>query len=450
VSTTPNPRIVCGAVISYFRSEFSVVPVDRDIIWNMNLHTNVTASVRVPSGRRFFEILLVILFVFFGAGVSCSAEEVPEQTAMDTTDSAAEDVSDDAKDSVAENGSEEDWVRIAVTGRAYSPAEWAASSVLEAEHFWEISRYDPGKALDKDPGTAWAEGAPGPGTGESIVLAFTGYPEALGFINGFAQTQDLFIRNHRVKALNVELYTAVNIDGFFSEVETLYDALLVSPSRTVSLADTREPQRVSLPVDRSAAQRAMEKFRTSDTVTNRRFPQAVTMGVEGDTGMGLSFRYILRLEIAEVYRGTSWEDTCIAEIWPDYGKIADVAVDDSMRQLVLTTPEGQRVPGYADFEYVLTMVEKSENAEWVIVIKEPAYADSGRVTSEYAVIHAPTGWDMTTTMLPVSDSGVVQGIPYGFAEEEGDTFVLYEDPVEDTKGQALCVPVYDSSMIQGN
>ncbi|TVR31954.1 MAG: hypothetical protein EA404_08815 [Spirochaetaceae bacterium] len=128
------------------------------------------------------------------------------------------------------------------------------------------------------------EGAAGPGIGETIVAAFVEYPEALGFINGFARNQNLFQRNQRVKTLSVPL----------------------------------------------------------------------------------RFRYILRLEIAEVYRGTTWEDTCIAEIWPDYGEIATVDTDANMRRLLLYTADGRRVPGYADFAYVLTLLALSDNAEWAI------------------------------------------------------------------------------------
>ncbi len=81
--------------------------------------------------------------------------------------------------------------------------------------------------------------------------------------------------------------------------------------------------------------------------------------------------------------------TVIAEIWPDYGRLDDVTVSDDDRRLVLTTAYAERAPGYADFEYVLTVVELSQNREWAIVIKEPASPGTGRVSSQYAVIHPP-------------------------------------------------------------
>ncbi len=334
------------------------------------------------------------------------------------------------------------WTRFALTGRAYAPAEWGASSVLESDEFWEISRYDPGKTLDGDPGTAWVEGAPGPGIGESIVLAFPGYPEALGFINGYAANRNLFLRNHRVREFNVTVYTALNVDGFATEVVTYYDARPVGPARTIRLADRMDPQRVVLPVDPVAARRAMEEFRASPAVSGWDFPQARTMGVDGDAGMPLNFRYILRLEIAQVYRGSTWEDTCVAEIWPDWGEITEVSVSESMRRLVLTTADGEHVPGYADFEFVLTLLDQSTDGEWAIVIKEPAYPGSGRVHSEYAVIHTPTGQDMTAAIFPDSASGSSGVLPFMFEEEAGTTYVVYDDLESGETLRAPCVSPY--------
>jgi hypothetical protein len=341
-----------------------------------------------------------------------------------------------------EEALEGNWVRFALTGRAYAPAEWGASSVLESDRYWEISRYDPGKALDADPDTAWVEGAPGPGIGETLVLAFSSYPEALGFINGYAKNQSLFDRNHRVKALNVRLFTAVNIDGYATETVTFYDALPVGPSRKIQLADALDAQRVRLPISPASAGAAMESFRASDAVAGRSFPQAAEMGLLGEKGIPVHFRYVFRLEIAEVYRGTTWEDTCLAEIWPDYGEIVDVAVDENMRRLLLTTADGRRVGGYADFEYVLTVVAQSDDAEWVIVIKEPAYPGSHRVTSEYAVIHTPTGRDMTDAIFADSGTGSPGAIPFDFDTEDGTTFVLYDDPADGAVRRLPCVPVY--------
>jgi hypothetical protein len=334
------------------------------------------------------------------------------------------------------------WVRFALTGKAYAPAEWGASSVLEADNFWDDSRYDPGKALDGTTWTAWVEGAPGPGIGESIVLAFPDYPEALGFINGFARNPNLFGRNHRVKALNLSLYTAVNVDGFATETVTLYDALPVGRPERVTLADTRESQRISLPIATETAITAMERFRSSDELVDWNFPQAQEMGVTGETGIPLRFRYIVKLEIAEVYRGTTWEDTCIAEIWPDYGAVTAVTTSDNQRQLILTIPDGRNVAGYADFESVLTVADIDDTGQWALLIKEPAYSEAGRVSSEYSIVHLPTGRDMTAAILPEGPGGKAVGIPYGFDTDGNTVYVLYDEISTGKENRAPCPAAY--------
>jgi hypothetical protein len=332
------------------------------------------------------------------------------------------------------------WVRFALTGHARAVAEWGATSVLESDRYWEISRYDPGKALDGEAGTAWVEGAPGAGVGEAILLAFTHYPEALGFINGFARNENLFFRNHRVRTLRVQLFTAVNVDGFATETVTLYDAMPVGSARTIVLSDTMTPQRAILPVGPRAAREAMDAFRVSRPIADWDFPQARTMGVDGAMGIPRRFRYILRLEIAQVYRGSTWEDTCIAEIWPDHGAIAAVTVSEDMRQLVLTTAEGQSVPGYAGVDSVLTLVALSDDAQWAIVIREPVGAGAGRVSSEYAVIHTLTGRAMTEAVFRAAGSAA-GFLPFGFQEEGGATWVLYEDPAGNVH-RAPCGSLY--------
>lgn len=309
---------------------------------------------------------------------------------------------------------EGEWVRFALTGRAGAVAEWGATSVLESDLYWEDSRYDPGKALDGDAGTAWVEGAPGEGIGEAIILAFTHYPEALGFINGFA-----------------------------TETVTLYDALPAGPAHLIHLADRMVPQRVTLPLEPAAARNHMSLFRDSSAVAGWTFPQARTMGVDSSTGLPVRFRYILRLEIARVYRGSTWEDTCIAEIWPDFGEVRDVTVSENMRYLLLATREDGVVPGYRDFHSVLTLLDTSENADWALVIREPAYHSTGRVSSEYAVIHSATGRDMTSTILGPEHAGY---LPFAFQRDGGADYVIYEDEAGEVR-RALCVSPYGDGSV---
>ncbi len=321
----------------------------------------------------------------------------------------------------------EGWLRFTLTGRASKP-DWTASSVLESDQLYRDSRYGPEKALDGDPATAWVEGVPGPGIGESYVIGLAHYPEALGFINGYAKNRDLFEKNYRVQELRVQVFAGLSVNGFATEIAQFFDARPISEPQTIKLADIMEAQRIELPFQHSRILARMDKFRNSEEVRSWDFPQAAEMGLDGSEGMAISLRYLIRLEIGEVYRGWKWEDTCIAELWPDYGGASEVSVSEDNKSLIITVDEGEQVPTYSDFEYVLTLVDNSKDHEWALVIKEPAYADEGRISSTYAVIHTPSGRDMSTRIFGPSAETLGTGLlPTGFTRKQGTTYLEYED-----------------------
>ena len=319
------------------------------------------------------------------------------------------------------------WLRFTLTGRTSKP-DWTASSVLESDQLYRDSRYGPEKALDGDPATAWVEGVPGPGVGESYIIGLPHYPEAFGFINGYAKNRDLFEKNYRVKELKVQVFAGLAVSGFATEIAQFFDARPISEALTINLADIMEAQRIELPFEGSRILARMREFRNSEEVRSWDFPQAAEMGVDGSEGMPISFRYLIRLEIAGTYPGSKWEDTCIAELWPDYGRASKVSVSEDGKSLLITAAAGEQIPTYSDFEYVLTLVETSRNKEWAIVIKEPAYADEGRISSTYAVIHTPSGRDLSKSIFGSSAEKLgTRLLPTGFIRKQGTTYLEYED-----------------------
>lgn len=83
------------------------------------------------------------------------------------------------------------------------PRAVSASSILEASNTRD---YRATNLLDGDLGTAWNEGAPGPGIGEWVRLEFS-RPLVLARLeiaNGYQQDEDRFYANGRVKSLEVE------------------------------------------------------------------------------------------------------------------------------------------------------------------------------------------------------------------------------------------------------
>ncbi|MFP3897148.1 MAG: NADase-type glycan-binding domain-containing protein [Anaerolineales bacterium] len=144
--------------------------------------------------------------------------------------------------------------------RYLSPfARASASSHLPSDRY---GQYFAHAAVDESLDTAWAEGASGPGIGEWIEITFPGQFElyAIDLANGYQRSDDLFAKNNRVKQATL----------IFSDGEQM----------TVDLADERGRQHIDL-------------IETRGTT------------VETDT---------IRVIIDEVYPGTAYDDTCLAEI----------------------------------------------------------------------------------------------------------------------------------------
>ena len=112
--------------------------------------------------------------------------------------------------------------------------------------------------MDNDTSTCWQEGAYGWGIGETITLSFDGYHDVrkMSFVIGYTKSNGAYDRNGRPSQLNV----------LFSSGDEF----------TVWLDDMAAWQTLSLPY-----------------VVSARWVQ---------------------FEIAGVYRGTTYNDTCISEI----------------------------------------------------------------------------------------------------------------------------------------
>ncbi len=339
---------------------------------------------------------------------------------------------------VPANGQEKlqgDWLRFGLQGESFGPV-YGASSVLEAQEGMYRSRYGVDKAMDEDPATAWVEGVDGAGKGESYWLGVEHYPEALGFINGYAKNRRLFDKNYRVKSLKVRTFAAVNLSGFAGQWELFYDALPISEEQLIRVEDSMDPQRVLLPFDRREMISRMEEFQRSEAIQTLDFPQAREMGYSGDEEVSKSFVYILRLTIETTYPGTTWDDTCIAELWPDYGTVTELDLRGEDQYIDIIDELGQHIPVFYDFDYVLTLIDWSKEQRWALLIKEPAHPDSGRVSSAYALIHLPTGRELTAEILgPESGSK----LPYAFSFRDGQVFAEWEDIETGAEGSEACV-----------
>jgi hypothetical protein len=77
-----------------------------------------------------------------------------------------------------------------------------ATSTLVAPS--DPGRHDLAKVLDGDLDTAWCEGASGDGAGQTLTFEFSSASvDAIGIVNGYTKSQDIFQGNGRIKRLTV-------------------------------------------------------------------------------------------------------------------------------------------------------------------------------------------------------------------------------------------------------
>ncbi len=156
--------------------------------------------------------------------------------------------------------------RLAILGnttrqpRNLSPhASTHASSVLPADH---TATYEPWKAIDGNLATAWVEGVAGPGIGETLTLDFPGMAQIthIGIAVGYDSDQETFAANNRVKRIALTFSSGYHIDQTFHDVQGRQEVTITPPEEWLAETDT------------------------------------------------------LRIVIADVYPGTRYDDTPIAEV----------------------------------------------------------------------------------------------------------------------------------------
>ena len=143
-------------------------------------------------------------------------------------------------------------------------------------------KYSPDKAWDKNPATAWVEGAKGHGIGE--ILLVTGgldLRKEIEIWGGYGKSKTLYKANNRPKKLRVAL-TQTEDSPDMAQVGMHHSGLKIVSENIVELKDVNGFQR--LPI---------KKIRK------------VAKGFPGE---------FLVLEILEVYEGSKYQDTAISEI----------------------------------------------------------------------------------------------------------------------------------------
>ena len=149
-------------------------------------------------------------------------------------------------------------------------------------------------------------------------------------ISGFARSESLYRRNNRPRTIGVELLAALTAPGLVTEQDyTLYFVSARGDSRLVALRDTPTSQLVDAPWSGDEQQQivydAIEAFFTEHGSLAREIERALGYADTSDlAGRHLAaflrevredyLRIFVRITIVDVYPGSHFDDTCIAEV----------------------------------------------------------------------------------------------------------------------------------------
>lgn len=200
----------------------------------------------------------------------------------------------------------EEWQELLLYG------SHTATSTLKGENWFgeEPGPYSVRNLADGNPKTCWAEGAKGYGIGEKIYLMVQGNPKNLRISNGYGKTTALYAKNGRVKSFRVVPLAAFNLPGDVTEVAAKYRAKRCGPPQKLEVKDSGAPQTISLNLDWRAMSPKIKALAAE-------FESEFAREIEERRAGGEDKYYqkiVLCLEIAEVYPGTKFEDTCISEL----------------------------------------------------------------------------------------------------------------------------------------
>lgn len=170
------------------------------------------------------------------------------------------------------------------------------------------NRYSPANLFDNNLATAWAVG--NGGIGSRLIVNIEAGSSAVRFVDGYAKSKDLFARNNRLKTAKIRLWVGFSFAHRVSEVGALYNIFPLENERTIDLQDTMNPQDVALPFD-------WEKVaKTRDTAFESMQKQIAGMSEreKQEFSRGWLEYYFISLDIAAVYPGSKYNDTCLTEM----------------------------------------------------------------------------------------------------------------------------------------
>ena len=270
------------------------------------------------------------------------------------------------------------------SGATQQKSEWVDIFLNDTDEYVQYgvktidnSKYPPSKLFDGKFNTCWVSKTNNSNTALYLKLP-NNKSNVLNIFSGYGKTKELYYQNARPQKIRLNIYAAINPDGYASEYGLLYKAVKFSQEQIIHLADSFAVQ--SIPLDYS--QKELTAFINMISKTfdaDFQMPKAETC-------------LILKLEILDIYCGSKYTDVCISEIFfndcfisshpQTANPIKKVYLNDDENTLLLDDSVHKREVVYCDTLSVLQIIDVSENKKWAIIISMPAEIE-GRVETTY-------------------------------------------------------------------
>ena len=278
---------------------------------------------------------------------------------------------------------------------------YASSELEKPDNRMDIGRYSPGNLLDHDSATAWVEGEKDSGIGTYVFLGMgTSIKNNIIFYNGYQQSDNLFRKNNRVKDLKLTFYIGfytIDEEGQFGVDLT---AASYQDTALITLQDKIGPQVVDFPFELQKLRAFNEKEQKKYLIDYKKvLPDTVSDNPPEEV-------LFVKFEIISVYEGSTWDDTCIAEIEfsnrrmgefvPLNESIKDVYQDEDSGNILIQT-SGNRVLVLANAQNIalengysqegefltLSLIDVSPDNNWAVIIQQHGFTGGGHVEETY-------------------------------------------------------------------
>lgn len=264
----------------------------------------------------------------------------------------------------------------------------------------KIDKYAIGHIIDKNISTAWVEGVEGDGVGEYILIATPEHTRTINIFTGYGKSLSLFHKNNRPKKIKLSYFLGIE-NAFPGQYYSYYKARKFENDITITLKDTFTVQNFVFPFNSKKKLIAFKEKCLGDFN-----PSEYRKGMPAPPKPP-GVKWILKIEILDVYKGSKWQDTCISEIFFNDRYVCNshnyknrkiykiYESKDKNKIIMVTHRDNSLILCQSDNKYsVLYISEISKDNQWLIIMKETWEPKAPRAETEYLIFNTFLGKEM--------------------------------------------------------